>query len=109
MSDYTDTAEGAETGAAANAKKEEFKIVNAYDDIVRTNVRELMKHMNMCQCEKCFLDACAIVFNRGFARFVTSREGELLSKIPDMNHSNHIELVVAITGALNLVKNFPKH
>lgn len=87
----------------------EYKLVNAYEELVMSNVRELMKSMDMCTCEKCYLDACAIVFNRKYAHFVTTREGELLTKVPDMNHSNHVELVVAITEALRLVKNFPKH
>jgi competence protein ComFB len=87
----------------------QYKLVNAYEDLVKTNVRSLMENMDMCTCEKCYLDACAIVLNRNYTHFVTTKEGELLGKIPDMNHSNHVELVVAITDALRLVKNFPKH
>ena len=86
-----------------------YQIVNAYDELVRSNVHNLMEMMDMCKCEKCFLDACALVFNNGFARFVTTREGELLGKLPDMNHSNHVDLVVAATEALTLVKNAPQH
>ena len=86
-----------------------YYIVNAYDELVRSNVQGLMKKMDMCQCEKCYLDACALVFNNGFARFVTTREGELLGKLPDMNHSHHVDLIVAATEALTVVKNAPQH
>ena len=96
---------------AAEGKKEEvrYQIVNAYDDLVRTNVRQLMQSFDMCQCEKCFLDACAIVFNRQYSHFVTTREGALLTKVPEMNHGNHVEMTVTILDALRIIKNFPKH
>ena len=86
-----------------------FKLVNAYDDIVRTSVRDLMKNTDMCKCERCFLDTCAIVMNRGYAYFVNTHEGELLKKIPDMNTGNHVELMVHVMHALKIVKNFPHH
>jgi len=87
----------------------EYTLVNAFDDVVKTNVRKLMESMDMCQCEKCYFDACAIVFNNRYTHFVTTRQGMLLAKVPAMNHGNHIDLVVEITNALQLVKNSPKH
>ena len=87
----------------------ELILVNAFDDIVRTNVRKLMEEIDMCRCEKCFLDACAIVFNNRYTHFVTTQQGALLAKVPVMNHGNHIDLIVEITNALQLVKNSPMH
>lgn len=89
--------------------KEKYLIVNAYDDLVRVNVRSLMDASDMCKCEKCFLDTCALVFNRKYTHFVTTREGALLTKVPEMSHGNHVEMVVTIMEALRMVKNFPKH
>ena len=86
-----------------------FQLVNAYDDIVRMSVREVMKNTDMCKCERCFLDTCAIVFNRGYTYFVNTREGELLKKIPDMNTGNRVELMVQVMHALKMVKTFPHH
>ena len=86
-----------------------FQLVNAYDEIVRTSVREVMKNTDMCKCERCYLDTCAIVFNRGYSYFVNTREGELLKKIPDMNTGNRVELMVQVMHALKIVKNFPHH
>lgn len=86
-----------------------YRLVNAYDDLVRTNVRAMMAKVDMCQCEKCFLDICAIVFNRQYTHFVTTREGQLLAKVPEMNHGNQVEMAVIIMDALRIVKAFPKH
>ncbi|MDR2932742.1 MAG: late competence development ComFB family protein [Oscillospiraceae bacterium] len=88
---------------------ETYKLVNAYDETVRQNVRSMMEKTDMCRCDKCFLDTCAIVFNSQYSHFVTTREGEVLGKVPDMSPGNHAEMLVAIMKALRLVKDFPKH
>lgn len=88
---------------------EKYVLVNAYDEMVRTNVKNLMSKTNMCQCEKCFLDVCAMVFNRQYTRFVTTQKGALFAKVPEMAHSNQVEMTVVILEAINLVKNSPKH
>ncbi|MGD9559338.1 MAG: late competence development ComFB family protein [Oscillospiraceae bacterium] len=86
-----------------------YKLVNANEELVQRNVRRQMEQTDMCQCEKCFLDVCAIVFNKGFAHFATTKEGELMAKIPDMNTTYHASLIVAITEAIELVRRSPKH
>lgn len=95
--------------AGEGGENTKYTLVNANEELVRTNVRNLMNKTDMCRCEKCFLDVCAIVFNKGFAHFATTKEGELMAKIPDMNHANHAGLIVAITAAIELVKKSPQH
>ena len=90
-------------------RPELYQLINSYDDIVKLTVRELMNSADMCKCERCFLDICAIVFNRGYTHFVNTREGELLKKIPDMNLGNRVEMQVQVMHALKLVKSFPHH
>ena len=86
-----------------------YQLVNAYDELVQTAVREVMSKTDMCQCERCYLDICAIVFNQGYTHFVNTREGQLLKKIPDMNLGNHVEMMVQVMHAMKLVKDFPHH
>jgi competence protein ComFB len=88
---------------------EEYVLVNAYDDLVRTNVKNLMKEMDMCQCEKCYLDACALVFNRQYTRFVTTKQGALFAKVPEMGTSNQVDMTVTIMDALQMVQAMPNH
>ena len=101
----------AESRSAASARKrpEHFKLVNAYEELVFTAVKEVMAKSDMCQCERCYLDICAIVFNSGYTHFVNTKEGELMKKVPDMNLGNHVEMMVQVIQAQKLVKNFPHH
>jgi len=98
-----------EHSGAVRKRPEHFKLVNAYDELVQTAVREVMNKTDMCQCERCFLDICAIVFNGGYTHFVNTLEGELMKKVPDMNLGNHVEMMVQVMHAMKLVKNFPHH
>lgn len=93
-----------------NHPEHSYKIVNAYDELVRTAVREAIdKDDEMCRCEKCFLDVCTIVFNNGFSHFVTSRQGELYAKVGDMNIGNHVDLFLVVLRAIQTVKQKPMH
>jgi len=98
-----------EETAAKRKRPEQFKLVNAYDEIVRTAVLEMMENTDMCKCERCFLDVCAIVFNRGYAHYVNTREGEILKKIPEMNQGNRAQLTVQVLHAIKMVQDFPHH
>ena len=98
-----------EETATARKRPEHYRLINAYDELVTTAVREVMGKNDMCQCERCFLDICAIVFNQGYTHFVNTREGHLLKKIPDMNLGNHVEMMVQVMHATRLVKDFPHH
>ena len=98
-----------ETQKAKRKRPEQFHLVNAYEEVVRSAVKEMMDKTEMCRCERCFLDACAIVFNKGYTYYVNTKEGELLKKIPDMNLGNHVEMSVQVMHALRLVKSFPHH
>ncbi|MCL1848900.1 MAG: late competence development ComFB family protein [Clostridiales bacterium] len=98
-----------EKAAVSRQRPEHFQLVNAYDEIVYTTVREVMAKTNMCQCERCYLDICAIVFNQGYTHFVNTREGRLLKKIPHMNTGTNVEMMVQVMHAMKLVRDFPHH
>ncbi len=86
-----------------------YVLVNSTEELVRRHVSEVMAKTDMCRCEKCFLDVCALVYNKGFAHFTTTRKGGLLAKVPDMNRTNHVELMVAVADAVEKVKAHPMH
>lgn len=90
-------------------KSEQYKIINAYEDVVFESVRDLMNKQDMCTCEKCFKDVCAIVFNKGYVCFVTTPQGQLMAKLPTLNNKKRVELMVAITEAIEMVRRSPKH
>jgi len=47
-----------------NQKSDDYILVNMTEELVRNRVREMMKSYDVCQCNKCFSDICAIVLNK---------------------------------------------
>ena len=95
-----------ETGGSAK----EYKIVNAYEDLVSLMVhRHIKLDPAMCKCDKCYLDVCAIVFNNGFARFVTTEPGTLLATLDSISKEKETQLLVATIKAIEIVKKSPQH
>ncbi|MDR2933603.1 MAG: late competence development ComFB family protein [Oscillospiraceae bacterium] len=86
-----------------------FILINANEEMVKGDVRKMMEFIDMCKCEKCFKDVCAIVLNKLPARYVTTRKGTLLSQIPQMSRENHAEMTILIAQALKMVSESPQH
>jgi len=84
--------------------------VNITEQLVRKKVRELMKDLDMCQCEKCFLDACAIILNQRLdPHYVTTKKGELLTLLDATGYQYKTDLTVSVLQALQAVKDNPQH
>ena len=91
-------------------KQNEFVLVNITEQLGRKKVRELMKDFDMCQCEKCYLDACAIILNQQLdSHYVTTRKGELLTLLDATGYQYKTDLTVSVLQALKAVQAQPQH
>ncbi len=86
-----------------------YVIVNVYEELVKQNVLEMMNYMNMCSCDKCVADACALVLNQLPPLYVTTRKGELITQVHQTTQDQHIDLTVKVVQALQMVKDSPRH
>lgn len=84
-------------------------LVNIAETVVREKTLELIKTMDMCQCEKCYLNACAIVLNSVKPLYVTTPKGALLSEILTINIQYQTDLTFDIIKALKIVCKSPRH
>lgn len=93
-----------------NTKKDDqIILVNIVEAIVRDKASKLIKTIDMCQCETCYLNACAIVLNAMDPLYVTTKKGALLSRINTAHYTYQTDLTVEIVKALMLVKEKPRH
>lgn len=89
--------------------KDEIVLVNVVESLVKEKTREMIKTFDMCQCNKCYLDACAIALNRTKSLYITSEKGQLLSRLTTINYGYQAEQMVEVIRALETVKENPKH
>lgn len=87
----------------------EYVVINAYEELVKENVSMMIQYMDMCNCEKCVSDTCALVLNQLQPHYVTTRRGELLTQVSHSVRDKHVDLTVKVVQALQLVKESPRH
>lgn len=87
----------------------EFVLINVAEQIVEQKVAELMQQTDMCRCDKCRLNACAIALNALPPHYVTTNRGELLAKVSASALDQQTEVIVEVTKALMKVKEHPMH
>lgn len=89
--------------------KQKYILVNITEELVKKKVRQTMPTFDMCQCEKCYLDACAISLNNLKPQYVTTLKGTLLTKLSDTQFQYQTDLQIQVINALMAVKNSPRH
>ena len=86
-----------------------YALRNYMEDRVMEKAKEVMAKMGMCQCEKCFLDVCALALNRLPPIYVTTDRGNLIRKVPDSTKEKEVELTILITHCVKMVIDKPMH
>jgi len=87
----------------------EYVLVNIVETLVKNKAKDLIKTIDMCQCNKCYLDACAIVLNNLEPLYVTTRRGELLSRVETIGYQYQSKMMIEVLKALNAVRKSPRH
>jgi competence protein ComFB len=91
------------------SKEDDIQLMNVLEEIVKLKVDETIKSIDMCQCEHCRLDACAIALNVLPQKYVTTFKGSLFSKIDYLNADFQMEIQIEVFKALKAVKEHPRH
>jgi competence protein ComFB len=84
-------------------------LVNIVEEMVRLQVNEQIRKMDMCQCERCRLNACAIALNNLPSHYVHTQKGALLGQLEDVEINVQTGILIEVTKALMFVKENPLH
>jgi len=85
------------------------QIKNYMEEIVFNQMKEILKDINVCTCEKCLLDIAAIALNDLPPKYIVTKKGELYSKINSLEQQFEVDVVSAVTKAAVIVKRKPRH
>ncbi len=85
------------------------QIKNYMEEIVFSQIKEVLEDINVCTCDKCIFDIAAIALNDLPTRYIVSEKGELYSKINSLKQQFEVDVISAITKAAVLVKRSPRH
>jgi len=85
------------------------QIKNYMEEVVFSQLKEVIEDINCCTCEKCMLDIAAIALNNLPPKYIVTPKGELYSKINSLKQQFEVDVIAAITRAAVLVKRNPRH
>ncbi|MFA6940382.1 MAG: late competence development ComFB family protein [Clostridiaceae bacterium] len=82
-----------------------------YTEIMIDHLMEpvLKNYNDMCKCDKCILDIKAIALNNLPPRYVVSEKGELYKKVEELDTQIQVDVIRAITKAIEQVKKNKRH
>lgn len=84
-------------------------LVNVMEKIVEEKLEGMLKDRECCKCERCIEDMKALALNRLPAKYVSSYNGELFSKLDSAVRQNSVDINVAVANAIDCVASRPSH
>lgn len=62
-----------------------------------------------CKCQRCRYDIAALTLNSLPTFYVVTAEGATYTKMNSLDQQFHVDIVAAITQAIEIVRNDPHH
>lgn len=84
-------------------------LINVMEDIVKDKLNEMLRTENCCKCDRCIEDMTALALNKLPARYVSTHNGELFSKLNSLVRQNSVDLNIAVAEAISCVSKKPSH
>ncbi len=84
-------------------------LVNVMEKLVDDKLVQMLKGENCCKCPQCVEDMKAKALNQLPAKYVSSRNGELFSKLDATKRQNSINLEIAVASAIACISAHPSH
>jgi len=73
------------------------------------DILEKPEFKDICKCKKCLIDVATYVLNRLPARYFTSYQGEVLTKIAEFENQLQVDAISTVTKAIKKVSSDPRH
>lgn len=87
-----------------------MELKNLMEDLVRQRLDEITaSDQDFCRCEQCRLDITAIALNELPPRYVVTQRGETYSKADILEIQRYVDVVAAVTKAVQTVGKNPRH
>ncbi len=84
-------------------------IVNVMENFVGERIAAMLESEECCKCERCIDDMTAIALNKLPAKYVSTHNGELFSKLDASIRQNAVDINIAVAAAIDAVSKRPSH
>ncbi|MGN1340371.1 MAG: late competence development ComFB family protein [Oscillospiraceae bacterium] len=84
-------------------------LVNVMENLVKEKLEEMLQHENCCKCDRCLEDMTAKALNRLPAKYVSTHNGQLFSKLDSTLRQNTVDINIAVAEAIDCISKNPSH
>ncbi len=85
-------------------------LVNVMEEIVNMKMHDALKNFDCCKCDQCLEDIKCITLNNLPPKYVSSKKGELFSRINSTSdRQKSLDIDAQIMKAIDFVKENPHH
>ena len=84
-------------------------LVNMMERFVEEKLDAMLAKETCCKCERSLEDMKAIALNKLPAKYVSTHNGELFSKLDSTIRQNCVDLNIAVAAAIEAVSKNPSH
>lgn len=93
-----------------NDVKSKYYFKNTWEDMVVDEVEATLKHVkDICKCERCFAEICAITLNSLTPHYVTTAMDELYDRVSMLDLSKQIQITTEVFNSIDSLKANPLH
>lgn len=83
---------------------------NVMEKLVEDAIEECFKTMpQICQCDQCRNDIAALALNQLKPAYVSTAEGEVYSRLGELDCQRRCNLIFAVHSAIQKVASSPRH
>lgn len=87
-----------------------MQLKNYMEDLVWEQLDEVIaNNPGVCSCDKCRLDIASLALNSLPPRYIVTSAGETYARIKVLEYQFKVDIITAITQALQVVGNNPRH
>ena len=87
-----------------------MQLKNFMEDLVWQQMDQVINsNKHVCSCEKCRFDIAALALNFLPPRYFATTQGETFTRIKSLEQQFNIDIVTAISHAVQIVSSRPHH
>lgn len=87
-----------------------MEVKNVMEQLVWDTLNKVLeKTPDACGCEKCRADMVAFALNKLRPRYAASERGETITKAMALEFQSHLDVLTALTQAVEVISKNPHH
>lgn len=84
-------------------------LVNVMEKFVDDKLKQMLAGEKCCKCTRCVEDMKAMALNKLPAKYASSHNGELFTKLASSAGQITVDINIAVANAIDLVVSHPSH